>query len=555
MSLNLNLGHQAKLSKARPKAAARSQQCERKKCKKREEEDPQLERKMEYVSCGHGRTCVIHGHYHKVKGKNMDQAQRRLKEKRGRNVCRVKYCLRDPEHHEECAEHAHDKRQTLDSADTKKRLISKMSGTAVSKESKKKGAPSAPPASPVVQVGSADKANEDVLAMGFSDAEHKHDARAASEEQSGGENSADDSDNSEITSCDDPDTSGDEVTSSEEDDSSSEEEDSESDDSTSDDSSGEEDDDSSSDDEDEDAEEMAMGPRLLYEKGSIYDQTFLTRAMHWLAEQTPGVKCRKLFQLNERDVSLLSEDQRNRMFGQHTYTFLGVHLYSSCDSGDTVLLEEVYDSVRIGQVYTQVTADILACPELVTRTAISADGKPTTGFAPKVQQIMTQRADYRALVANADVYANTLTHIYNQFILRGLVQQRSQPKTSSLSFRISGRSGAPPPIGRLSESGSNTVTLKKSLFMMKVIVSCTAASFLLMEVYYFRTRDRSPMNASSTSTTVPIEPSSAHPSRTLGEYMGTRIGIWRSRFGVLLLPVVTTFNIIAPSTKHKANSW
>jgi hypothetical protein len=366
------------------------------------------------------------------------------------------------------------------------------------------------------------------------DNDNKHDTAdtesvSSSEGTGTGENTdTEEDEESELTSCDDPDESGDEVTSS---------------------------DSETPDDEEKEEVELVVAPRLIYAKGIKYDSSYRARLAMAVAERLPFVACRRVFQLNERDAALLPEDQRNQLLGEKHFTLFGVRIYTLRAAGDSVLIDRVYDSVRVGNVYTEVARRCLAEPELVTRTAVTADGKPTTGFRPKLLSILTNSPDYDLMLRDIDTFCNTVDHVINQYVIRGLRGQMAQPNPSDLSFRSTGPRGGPLPHGRLSESGSSTVTLKKNLFMMKAFVSCTAISILLVDIWRFRRNARYPAARYLHPTMVHIEPSSGPQYPTMGEYMVTRMQTCRSLFDALQRREAPTWRATANFSSPRNVTW
>lgn len=276
--------------------------------------------------------------------------------------------------------------------------------------------------------------------------------------------------------------------------------------------------------------------RLIYTRGYRPHSSFSERIIPLITTLIPGVGSQKVFRLNALDCSLLPETQQLETFEQEVYTFFGIELKTMRRTGDVTLLQEVYDSVRVGLIYTDLFQILRQETSLTTRSAITADGKPTNGFYPKMVQVASAHRDYHRMITNPDTFYNTLDHVYNQFVLAGLRQQMSQPQTSGLCFRPNGPCGVTQPHGRRTGLLPWIVTLKNPSFTMGALTCFTVMSISWMA--YYRSQKCEPYYQWDPALMMPTltghtERYSARLSRTLGRYMATMITTWPSLFAGL----------------------
>jgi len=457
----------------------------------RRDNDPKAPREMDYCLCPQGGACLIHGHYHKVKGQDASKAKRRLKEKAKKKTCRVVYCKKDPTKHHQCSDHCHDKWQTINSIKSRNRMIKKC-------EQDQEASTEPETDSEESECESDVKYQEpfeiDIIGMGLEPEEDTPEDPSSSEEE---ETEDPENDEGLTLPSSDPAQAGDEASSP------------------------------------ESYLELKTDYRLIYTRGYSPRDSIAQRVLSLASNIVPGLGRQPVFRLNSEDHSLLPETERLEIFQQQVYTFFGFEFYTMRRTGDVVLFENIYDSVRVGEVYADLFRVIIEEKNLMIRTAVTADGKPSSGFYAKMKQIATCHRDYSVMIGNQEVFYNTLDHAYNQFVLSGLRQQMCQPKQSNLLFRQNGPCGVTQPHGRRSGSLPWIATLLNPSFTMGALTFSTVMSFSWMAYYLFRARKPHFQWDPALSTpirTEPTEPFLAPPLRTLGKYMLTTTVTWGSRF-------------------------
>lgn len=373
--------------------------------------DPKAPREMVYCKCEAESKCLIHGHFHKVKGKAATQASRRLKEK-NRKAVRVKICNLDPTQHGDCSDHCHSKWQVISSPESRKNIADahkrdEEKHTQTKKEKFKK------------KEMDFEKLDKEVAAVYAAGLDPGHDYDDTLEE---------------LTShSDDPDSeSGDEASSSSSEDT----------DSGSDAASDQDEPQPSNESVIETPKEIETEKRVIYCNGYQGDTTRGRKFIKKISPYIPGLRVKTRFKLNAIDKKLLPETQALELFENEAVTMCGISVFKMKRGGDVILLEKVYDSARVGTVYTDLARNLLCERILVTRTAVCADGSPTNGFFAQMKEVATKHVDYKQMMNNQEYFADTLDHVYNQFILRGIRQMMSQSKPVGMNFRRYGPRGA-----------------------------------------------------------------------------------------------------------------